>query len=379
MRTWILGITILAALSAGARVEQDPLIGTWQGTLRAGKDLRLVVKVAKGDKGGYEVTFYSIDQGGQGFSSKESSLNGSSFKFSINGIGGSYEGKLSADGATIAGTWTQNSRPRPLTLARPSADTAWEIPKALKAMDPNVSPTFEVATLKPSDPDVPGHWIHARGGPLTAHNWSIDDFIELAYGVHERQIVGTLDWMRKDKFDVAGVADQEGEPNNYQLKIMIQKLLTDRLRLTLHHDKKELSVYTLSIGRNRPKLSKDENGGSRSNDGIGPTAGGIRLSMLNATMEDFADLMQEYVLDRPVVDQTGLAGRFDFQLTWAPDESQLAGRFHNPVGNGNSTAGDNPLPNLFTAVQEQLGLKLEATKAPCDVLVIDHVEKPSAN
>jgi uncharacterized protein (TIGR03435 family) len=100
------------------------------------------------------------------------------------------------------------------------------------------------------------------------------------------------------------------------------------------------------------------------------------LNVRNATIKDFAGLMQSEVLDRPVIDQTGLAGRYDFKLNWTPDDSQFGGLGAKipPPTNG----ADAP-PNLYTAIQEQIGLKLEATKANADVLVIDHVEKPSEN
>jgi uncharacterized protein (TIGR03435 family) len=96
----------------------------------------------------------------------------------------------------------------------------------------------------------------------------------------------------------------------------------------------------------------------------------------NATLADFAGLLQGNVLDRPVVDQTGLSGRFDFTLMWTPDETQFGGRGGQapPPPDGGTAP-----PDLFNAMQEQLGLKMESTKAPVDVLVIDHVEKPSAN
>jgi uncharacterized protein (TIGR03435 family) len=105
--------------------------------------------------------------------------------------------------------------------------------------------------------------------------------------------------------------------------------------------------------------------------------GGLgRLSVRNALMTDFTGMMQSVVLDRPVLDQTGLTGRFDFTLNWTPDDSQFAG-MGVPVPPPTDSA-DAP-PNLYTAIQEQIGLKLEATKAPADVMVIDQVEKPSAN
>jgi len=100
------------------------------------------------------------------------------------------------------------------------------------------------------------------------------------------------------------------------------------------------------------------------------------LNVRNANMADFSGLMQSAVLDRPVLDQTGIAGRWDFTLKWTPDDSQFSGmgaRIPPPTDSANAP------PNLYTAIQEQIGLKLEATKAPADVMVIDHVEKPSDN
>ncbi len=100
---------------------------------------------------------------------------------------------------------------------------------------------------------------------------------------------------------------------------------------------------------------------------------GMVSVMQNATLKEFVDFLQGRLLDRPVLDQTGIAGRYDFKVTFMPDESVFGG--HGPQ----IPASDNPAPNFFTAIQEQLGLKLDAVKAPADVMVIDHVEKPSEN
>ena len=155
---------------------------------------------------------------------------------------------------------------------------------------------------------------------------------------------------------------------------MIQKLLADRFQLTFHKDKKELPVYVLSVAKTGSKLTKDD---SAPNGLPGLFFQGLgKLNVHNALMSDFTGLMQSVVLDRPVIDQTGLTGRFDFTLNWTPDDSQFSGmgaRVPPPTD-----SADAP-PNLYTAIQEQIGLKLEATKAPADVMVIDHVEKPSAN
>jgi len=163
-------------------------------------------------------------------------------------------------------------------------------------------------------------------------------------------------------------------PNDKQLKSMLKKLLADRFQLKFHTDKKELSVYALVPAKTGPKLTKSEaDAGSLPGlffRGLG------KLNVRNATMLDFTQLMQEAVLDRPVVDQTGLTGRWDFTLNWTPDESQFGGiGIKVPAP---SDKVDAP-PPLFTAIQEQIGLKLDPTKAPVDVMVIDKAERSSDN
>ncbi|MGA2115354.1 MAG: TIGR03435 family protein [Bryobacteraceae bacterium] len=155
---------------------------------------------------------------------------------------------------------------------------------------------------------------------------------------------------------------------------MLRKLLADRFHLAFHRENKELSAYAIVVGKTGSKLTKST-GDPNGLPGLGFRGLGL-LNARNANMVDFAGLMQSTVLDRPVVDQTGLSGRFDFELKWTPDEFQFAGlgvKVPPPTDNVDA------LPDLFTAIQQQLGLRLESTKALVDVLVIDRVEKPSAN
>jgi uncharacterized protein (TIGR03435 family) len=146
---------------------------------------------------------------------------------------------------------------------------------------------------------------------------------------------------------------------------MVQKLMADRFQLKFHFEKREQTVYVLSVVKAGPKLTRSQSDPNASGGmGFGPPG---HFGATNATMGDVAGALGQGALNRPVVDQTGLTGRFDLRLTWTPDESQSA-----------TESADAP-PDLFTAIQEQLGLKLVSTKAPVDVLVIDHVEGPSAN
>jgi uncharacterized protein (TIGR03435 family) len=374
MKKLLLWLVALASFSAGALHAQD-IVGTWQGTMQAEKDLRIVVKISKAESGDLKAMVYNIDQGGQGMPTT-ASLQESIFKIAVPGVGEAYEGKLASDGKTITGTFKLAPKPLPLVLTHVTPETAWAIPAPpppQKMMAADASPTFDVATIKPSDPEKQGKGIRVNERHFTTLNTTLADLIEFSYGVHLRQIVGAPEWIDKDKFDISAVPDGEGQPNDKQWKGMLQKLLADRFKLKFHHDKKELSAYALTLGKPPLKITKSTSDGPLPGLFFRPTPGGISLGTRNANMDDFTNLLQSSVLDRPVVDQTGIVGRYDFILNFAPDDSQFNGRFRNPP------PSDNPLPGLFTAIQEQLGLKLDPVKTPVGVLMIDQVAKPTDN
>ena len=267
-----------------------------------------MVKIAKADAGGLKVTLYSIDQGGQPIPANKASFEDREFKYAIDMINGSYEGKMSADGKSIVGAWTQGGpNPLPLVLERTTPATAWAIPEPAPRLPPmaaDADPSFEVATIKPSKPDQPGKAFLVRGAEFTTINTTLADLVSFAYQVHAKQVVGGPAWMDSQKFDITAKPDTPGSPNRKQLQGMIQKLLADRFQLKFHKDKKELSAYVLSVAKTGPKMTKDT-GDPNGLPGLFFRQLGV-LTVRNATMGDFAQLMQSAVLDRPVVDQTGL-------------------------------------------------------------------------
>jgi uncharacterized protein (TIGR03435 family) len=156
---------------------------------------------------------------------------------------------------------------------------------------------------------------------------------------------------------------------------MLRSLLADRFKLTFHREQKDFSIYELQVAKNGPKLKPS---GSRPDEPavVGPGVvyppDRVVLPGRNATMTNFVSLLQRAILDRPVVDKTGLSGRYDFDLEWAPDETQFSGGLPPAPETSQS-------PPLFEAIQQQLGLKLEATRGPVSALVVDQAERPSAN
>lgn len=244
----------------------------------------------------------------------------------------------------------------------------------LLPMAVDAKPGFDVATIKQTEPNISsGTFFTIRGSHVIAVNTNGNDLVSLAYGLHSKQIVNGPPWLLTARFDIEGVPDVEGRPNHDQVKLMIQKLLATRFKLAVHHEQRELAVYAIIIGKNGPKLTKTDRKPS-DNTNFSYT-NRVVLTVRNATMADFADGMQASFMDRPVVNQTGLTDRYDFLLKWTPDGSQsgLGEKMPPPADDANAP------PGLYTAIQEQLGLKLVSTKAPVDVLVIDHIEMPSEN
>jgi uncharacterized protein (TIGR03435 family) len=285
-------------------------------------------------------------------------------------------------------------------------------------------PSFEVASIKAAAPAISGKLMIRMGGDpgrVDYNNVSLRDIIRQAYDVHDYQISGP-DWMNSARFDiVAKVPD--GAPKD-QVPLMWQTLLAERFKLQIHRETKELPMYALVVGRNGPKMKASEiepnapadggpgNGGPSANGGPPPLPpikigkdgrpqfpGGGRgpMIMMNGrghvtakmmSMPGLVDILARSV-DRPVVDQTGLKGTYDFNLDFTPDESTRmpmpAGVPPPPpgVGEGGGLHGaenpDNGL-SLFAALQAQLGLKLEPKKGPVELIVIDRVEKaPTEN
>jgi uncharacterized protein (TIGR03435 family) len=374
----VLGFSHVSQVHAQATAENPAkdIAGTWQGTLHAGeayvnpgRDLRIVFKISKADDGAYKALGYNLDLPGDPRSAYKFTLERTTVKMSIPFDGVTYEGKLAADGRTITGNVTTSwGVTIPLNLTRATPETEWTIPPPplrLPPMGPNDKPIIEVATIKPSKPDQRGGHSF-QGNRLRFTNITLNDLIAFTYEVHLKQAIGTPLWAGTDKFDIEVKPEGEGMPSGKQWKGMLQKLMADRFKLAFHREVKGLPVYALSVGKTGPKLTKgDPNGVPTLDFGALGT-----LHATNATMADFTQAMQSVVLNNPVVDQTGLEGRLDFDLTWTPDDSQFVG-----IEAKIPSLAD--APPLYTAIQEQLGLKLDATNAPVELIIIDHVEKPS--
>jgi uncharacterized protein (TIGR03435 family) len=353
-----------------AAAQTQNLAGQWQGSI-ADKEQRLVFVLAINSAGGgYTATMHRIDQVGRPVAASVVT-QGSTVRLSVPTLEITFEGKLALDGNSIAGMLTEGQASLPLTLVRASKETAWALPTP-RSMAADAPTVFEVATVKPAaPPPFPGFQLFTVRGPeVLAINTTTAALIRFAYGVQTRQVSGGPSWIENDRFDVTGRPQAEGVPNNEQMRGLIKSLLVDRFKLAVHTEKRDLPAYLLTVGKQGHKLTQN----TSNPNGLASTVrtGLGVISATNANMGHFAALLQSSVLDRPVVDRTGLPGRFDFMLNWTPDQS--------PSSAAPTTPPDpNAPPGFFTAIQEQLGLRIESQTAPVDVIVIDRIERPSDN
>jgi uncharacterized protein (TIGR03435 family) len=233
------------------------------------------------------------------------------------------------------------------------------------------APAFEVASVKPNNSKDGHSETHFNSDKdavkLTMVNVNMLRCIQTAYGVKPYQIVGP-DWLKSESYDIVGTVPEH--VSREKVAPMLQTLLADRFKLTLHRETKVLPIYELVAGKNGAKIKAAEPDGGSS--GVWETAG--QLTAKNEKMEDFATVLSR-VLDRPVVDKSGLAGVFNFAFEYTREDQLMR---QDSVG---THAANTPTaPSIFTALEEKLGLKLQAAKAPVEILIIDHLEKvPTEN
>ena len=227
------------------------------------------------------------------------------------------------------------------------------------------APSFEVATIKPANTNEA---TGIRVGPnrFSTINATVIDLMKYAYGVHEAQIIGVPEPILQAHFDIDAATGSSKMLPSDVTKQMVRNLLADRFHLTFHASTKELSVYLLTA-ENSTHLTPTAHPDFPI-PAVGHGPGG--LSAQNATIHDITTFLQRYVTNRPVVDQTGIQGRFDIELHYTPDDAPP------PAADDKATQ---EYPNLFTAIREQLGLKLQAARAPDDVMIIDTITQPTAD
>jgi len=266
---------------------------------------------------------------------------------------------------------------------------------ALFAQSAAIPLTFEVASIKPSPADARGTSLQLLPpNGMQVSNAPLRMLITFAYNIRDFQLSGGPAWIGTDRFDIlaksersTGSENAPGDPRKMtdaqraitqeQMRERVRALLAERFQLTVHSESKDAPVYALVVAKGGSKLQAVE----ESADGpVGLQGGRGQLNGMAAPMPMLANFLSGQ-LGRPVLDKTELKGKYDFKLEWAPDPSQGGEKPGQlpPGVEAPPTSSDPDGPSIFTALQEQLGLRLESQKGPVATIVIDRVEKPSAN
>lgn len=221
---------------------------------------------------------------------------------------------------------------------------------------------FEVASIRPSSAERgASSGIGTGNGRLNAQNVTLLRCIIGAYTLGPSQITGGPDWLDSDRFDILAKAEDSINDDS-EFMAMLQILLAERFKLVAHRETRMLPVLVLEVTKNGPKMKASE-GESIRNTRNSNT--GVRMDIQNTSMDMFAHVLAQQ-MDRPVLNRTGLDGLYSFELQWTPENRS---RSSDTADSG----------SIFTAIQEQLGLRLRSERAPVEVLVIDSAARPSEN
>lgn len=309
---------------------------------------------------------------------------------------------LFLDRAVLAAAWALLGAPLLFSQAgqKPEAPASSDVAPDL--------PKYDVATIKPSTSSEPKMMFGMSPDGVSIENIPIQMVLRQAFNVEDDRIVGAPQWVKTRHYDIQAKVAPEDAPKLDKLKMdqrqsMLLPLLEERLNLKYHHETRELPMYSLVVAKGGPKLKVSDipdpganskvpdsapgkPGDPGANNRASTAPRGRRMMMGRGHLvgegtgiSTLAHLLSQQ-LGRTVVDKTGLTGNYDFTLNWTPDDApppKAGGADGGPPHNDGGT--DDAGPSLFTALQEQLGLKVESTKGMADVIVIDHIDQPSEN
>jgi uncharacterized protein (TIGR03435 family) len=246
-------------------------------------------------------------------------------------------------------------------------------------------PLFEVATIKASKPDVEESMMMMTKDGVSITGIPLAMIIREAFNTEDDHLIGEPGWVKSSHFDIEAKVAPEDAPKLKgmpfaQRKTMLVQLLVDRFGLKYHRETRDLPVYELVIAKGGVKMQPAKEQDPAKARHLMMVDGPGKLESTAMKVENLRHVLSQQ-LGRTVVDKTGLTGNYDFTLNWTPDQPTpgMAAQGDAPPAPSDDAASSTPGPSLFTALEEQLGLKLESAKGPEEVIVIDHIEQPSAN
>jgi len=377
MKRAILSAAFILAVTFSLHAQS--IAGTWQGTLAiptqqgstVNRNPRLVFTIEKRPDGSFHGGITFIDYGNS-VQLTSVTLSGADVTFAQSDAGFSYHGKLGADGRSIDGTWTQGNRSLPLTLQLATADSLWkpEGSAALPPMAADADPSYEVATIKPANPDEQHPVFDLRAHIFNATGTSAKELIKTVWKIRGRQVIGGPPWLEDKKFDIVAEPDTPGRPSEEQSRVMIRKLLVERFHLVAHTEQQDYPVLALTLDPKGPRPTPSDPKYSDTLSMFGRRDGDdIVLHITGATIPQMLGFIMNTFQARQLVDETGLTGTYNITL-------RLVGVVQ---GSSQAVVGDEDFGNALVQAAQQAGFKFVSKKEPLLVVVVDHIDPPTPN
>ena len=359
-----------ATVPLHAQTSTPTIAGTWQGTLALpnGNAVRVAFSIAKSPDGSLHGGVKYVDSNvGLVFSSITFSAPDLTTSQSMTSM--AYHGKLSADGQSIAGTWSQGRLSLPLALTLATPDTLWKH-AGPPPMASDADPSYDVAVIKPALPEEQHPVWNLQAPEFHATGTNAAELIKMVYKIRGRQILNAPPWVEAKKFDITAKPDTPGVPTDDQSRIMIRKLLSERFHLVCHTATQDYPVLVMTLDPKGPRpVPSDPDFNIHGGMLLQKDGGEMQLHLSGVNMQEFLkDLMDRY-RDKQIVDETGLKGTYDITLRLPPAALQ---------GTGDGGA-DDEVGSDYIAAAEHAGFKFVSKKAPLPVVIIDHIDPPTAN
>jgi len=360
----------LAGLIVHAQTSIPTIAGTWQGALALpnGNSVRVAFAIAKNPDGSLHGGIKYVD-GNAGLVLSSVTFSAPDLAVTQSMISMAYHGKLSADGQSIIGTWSQGDRTLPLTLALATPDTLWK-QAGPPPMAADADPSYEVAVIKPALPEEQHPIWNLETPEFHATGTNAAELIKMVYKIRGRQIINAPPWVESDKFDITAKPDTPGVPTDDQSRVMIRKLLSERFHLACHTGTQDFPVLVMTLDPKgtRPTPS-DPNFNAHGGMIFRQEGGDVVLHLSGVDMPAFLKILMDRYRVKQIVDETGLTGTYDITLRLPPAALQ---------GTGDGGA-EEEVGTDYIAAAEHAGFKFVSKKVPTPVVIIDHIDPPTPN
>lgn len=351
--------------SAVLSVHAQSVAGIWQGKMQTASGFRIVFRFESANDGALRGVLYQPDQSVEGIVLSNVTFGDGELSVTQMAMDLSYRGKLSEHGEGIDGTLTRAGKTYALSLARATPETMWkhDAPTAAAAMVSSPNMAFKVATIKPSRPGTERS-IRTRTRIFSTTGTTLENLVAFAWQLRAPRIDGLPEWAKTEKFDISAEPNAEGQPSEDQDREMLKKLLAERFGMKFHMGSREFPVYALGVEKTHTRMAASEPEFWRGSIYVKEIPGGdTQVQFVGQSMAMFADTIMNFIRERQIVDDSGLAGHFDFTLS---------------VDTGDLKSGTEEVRGeAVRRAAKAAGFTLTPRRMPLSIVVMDAVEKPT--